>query len=38
MAWSARSEVGRSRRDALKALGAAAAGAVAGGVLKADEA
>lgn len=38
MSWSARSEEGRSRRDVLKALGAAAAGAVAAGVLNEEKA
>jgi hypothetical protein len=38
MAGRVGSEEGKSRRDVLRALGAAAAGVVAGGVLKAEEA
>jgi hypothetical protein len=38
MAGAMKSEEGKSRRDLLKVLGAAAAGAVASGMLKADEA
>lgn len=38
MAGTVEADEGKSRRDVLRALGAAAAGVVAGGVLKADEA
>jgi hypothetical protein len=38
MEGAIKSDEGRSRRDVLRALGAAAAGAVAGGVLKAEQA